>query len=109
MDEESVIPNRSHFCRPWTYDGLNRIKDWRDRCQVAVNYYYIDFGLSDLYPNGSQNALAVGTSGQIKTVPELSNQVPYNPFKVDIYQLGYTFLTVIEVSDPPCTRFSLQC
>jgi hypothetical protein len=36
-------------------------------------------------------------SGQVKTVPELSNLVPYNPFKTDVYQLGYTFLEVIQV------------
>jgi len=97
MDEEPVVPKRSHFSRPWTHDGFNRIRDWRNRCRVAVQYYYIDFGLSGFYPNGFRGARAIGTSGQIKTVPEHSNQVSYNPFKVDIYQLGCTFLEVIQV------------
>ena len=62
-----------------------------------VHYHYIDFGLSANYANGGRDALAIGMSGQVKTVPELSNVVPYNPFKTDVYQLGYTLLEVIQV------------
>jgi len=44
-----------------------------------------------------EGALALGTLGQVKTVPELSDEVPYNPFKADVYQLGHTLLEVIKV------------
>ena len=33
----------------------------------------------------------------MKSVPELPDTVPYNPFQVDIYQLGYTILEVAVV------------
>jgi hypothetical protein len=32
------------------------------------------------------------------TVPSLSDTISYNPFKVDIHQLGYTILEVVSVS-----------
>lgn len=100
MDESAVIPGGTHFCRPWTHDGQQHIHTWCKRCIVAsVNYYYIDFGLSSCHPGESlHNAVALGSLGQVKTVPELSDTVAYNPYKADVYQLGYTFLEVIQVS-----------
>jgi hypothetical protein len=65
---------------------------------APVDYYYIDFGLSSWHPNSQDDAVSLGVIGQVKTVPKLSDTVPYNPFKVDIYQLGYTILEVIQVS-----------
>ncbi|KIM88362.1 hypothetical protein PILCRDRAFT_255096 [Piloderma croceum F 1598] len=96
MDETRVVPKRSHFVRPYSHDGTDYNLTWHHRCRVApVDYYYIDFGLSGWYPYGHDSALAIGVCGQIKTVPELSDMIPYNPFKVDIYQLGYTILEVV--------------
>jgi len=87
----------SHFARPTGHDGINRNLTWRYRCTVApVHYYYIDFGLSTWHPNGRENARAAGVIGQIKDIPDFSAPTPYNPFKVDIYQLGRTFLDVIK-------------
>ena len=65
-----------------------------------MRYYFIDFGLSTDYPEGIDNASDVGIYGQNKTVPELSDTVPYNPFKVDIYQLGSAFSRDFKVSLP---------
>jgi hypothetical protein len=45
------------------------------------------------------------------TVPKLSDTIPYNPFKVDVYQLGYTILEVVSVSGMPSSKqphFDLQ-
>lgn len=98
MDESRVVPKGSHFGRPYSHDGCGFNLTWRHRCSVApVDYYYIDFGLSAWYPDGKEDALRIGVVGQVKSVPELSATVPYNHFKVDIYQLGYTILEVIEV------------
>ncbi|KIM88366.1 hypothetical protein PILCRDRAFT_255150 [Piloderma croceum F 1598] len=96
MDETRVVPKGSHFARPYSHDGTGYNLTWEHRCRVApVDYYYIDFGLSGWYPYGYDSALAMGVCGQVKTVPELSDTIPYNPFKVDIYQMGYTILEVI--------------
>jgi len=96
MDETRVVPRGSHFVRPCGHDGVNRNLTWRHRCTVApVRYYYIDFGLSTWFPNGKESANATGVVGQIKDVPDFSAS-SYNPFKVDIYQLGRTILDVIK-------------
>jgi hypothetical protein len=97
MDETRVVPKGSHFARPWSHDGTEYNLTWHHRCRVA-HYHYIDFGLSGWYPYGHDSALAMGVCGQVKTVPELSDTIPYNPFKVDIYQMGYTILEVVFVS-----------
>jgi hypothetical protein len=98
MDESRVVPKGSHFGCPWSHEGSGYDLTWCPRCSVApVDYYYIDFGLSSWYPNGKETATSIGAVGQIKSVPELSDIVPYNPFQVDIYQLGYTILEVVEV------------
>jgi len=100
MDESRVVPRGSHFNRNFSHDGVNSNLIWRHRCTVApVQYFYIDFGLSGWYPHGLESAAAVGVRGQIEDIPEFSNQSPYNPFKLDICQLGRTILEVINVSN----------
>jgi hypothetical protein len=37
---------------------------------------------------GSQRELVLGVAGRDQDVPELSNNVPYDPFKVDIFTIG---------------------
>ncbi|PPQ81781.1 hypothetical protein CVT25_013668 [Psilocybe cyanescens] len=94
MDLTDVIPSSFHhsfdFYQP---DGKTRI-DFRDRCSVApVKYYIIDYETSDYFP---PNTLCVGYYGQEKDVPELSNTIPYDPFKLDIYQIGTVVQMFIE-------------
>ncbi|KAK6984973.1 kinase domain-containing protein [Favolaschia claudopus] len=97
MDESRVVPAGSHFYSQDTHIGVPGIFTWNHRCSVApVNYYYIDFGLSKFYPQGRHAALNTGTLRTFKTIPELSLTVPYNPFKVDIFQLGLTMHKLID-------------
>jgi len=51
----------------------------------GVRYYYVDFGLSS---RGTSKVL--GLDGQIRA-PELSDEIPYDPFMVDVYDLGLVF------------------
>uniref|UniRef100_A0A8H8CJS3 Uncharacterized protein n=1 Tax=Psilocybe cubensis TaxID=181762 RepID=A0A8H8CJS3_PSICU len=86
MDPTDVIPTGFHhaknYCQP---DGKTLI-EYKDRCSVSpVKYYIIDFETADYFPN---NKLCVGLYGQQKDVPEMSRTVPYDPFKLDIYQVG---------------------
>jgi hypothetical protein len=100
MEESRVVPKGSHFKFSSSHDGVNLNLTWQHRCTVApVRYFYIDFGLSRWHPHGHESAKALGVVGQLKDIPELSATVPYNPFKLDICQLGRTILEVIEVSD----------
>ncbi|KAJ6602637.1 hypothetical protein DFH09DRAFT_1069021 [Mycena vulgaris] len=97
MDETRVIPKGSHFSNPRTHTGFYDLFSWNDRCTVGpVDYYYIDFGLSLYFPDGEDAALYVGTLRTFPTIPELSQTVPYNPFKVDIFQLGLTIHNLID-------------
>ncbi|KAJ7725528.1 hypothetical protein DFH07DRAFT_252485 [Mycena maculata] len=47
------------------------------------------------YTDGPERTQTLGVFGQDKTVPELSDTILYNPFKVDIYQLGNVFVGLI--------------
>ncbi|KAJ7037422.1 kinase-like domain-containing protein [Mycena alexandri] len=106
MDATNVIPQGFHFSRPWTRDGVDYGIEWRARSSVLpVDYFIVDFGLSEYFPEGPQHARAVGKFGQDKTVPELSATVPYNPFKVDIYQLGNVFSDLNKKYPPLADHF----
>ncbi|KAJ7487215.1 kinase-like domain-containing protein [Mycena galericulata] len=97
MDESRVIPMGSHFINPRTHTGFYGLFRWNDRCSAGpVNYYYIDFGLSLYLPGGKDAALHLGTLRSFRTIPELSKTVPYNPFQVDIFQLGLTIHKLID-------------
>ncbi|KAJ6554567.1 kinase-like domain-containing protein [Mycena capillaripes] len=96
MDESRVIPNGSHFAQPDTHTGFYGLFSWNNRCTVSpVQYFYIDFGLSLYYPQGKDTAETCGSLRTFPTIPELSDTVPYNPFTVDIFQLGLTIRKLI--------------
>jgi hypothetical protein len=101
MDESRVVPKGSHFILPSSHNGVSFNLTWKHRCTVEpVQYFFIDFGLSKWYHNGPENATALGVVGQLKDIPELSDTVPYNPFKLDICQFGRTILEVMKASEP---------
>ncbi|KAH9858389.1 hypothetical protein C2E23DRAFT_798334 [Lenzites betulinus] len=54
---------------------------------VPVNYYFIDFGMSTRFTSESPR-LVTGTLGLDREPPELSDDVPYDPFKLDIFLIG---------------------
>ncbi|KAJ6577113.1 hypothetical protein B0H10DRAFT_2101664 [Mycena sp. CBHHK59/15] len=94
MDSIRAIPNGYHFSAPWSDGGYGFGVHWQARASVSpVDYYSIDFGLSDYCPEGPEGTLSLGIFGQDKTVPELSDTVPC----VDIYQLGNGFVDLIKV------------
>ncbi|KAJ7674392.1 hypothetical protein B0H17DRAFT_1241192, partial [Mycena rosella] len=86
MDCTRVIPQSFHFSAPWTQDGVNygvQSRQWI---------------ITSLISASPERTRVLGVFGQDKTVPELSDIVPYNPFKVDIYQLGNVFSELITVA-----------
>src|SRR5713101_7692093 len=58
------------------------------RSEAGVKYYFVGYGISSYFPPGSQRELVLGIAGRDQDVPELSNNVPYDPFKVDIFTIG---------------------
>ena len=57
------------------------------RTNSQVRYFFIDFGLSELFEEGAPT-LVIGCTGRDKQIPELSNEVPYDAYRADVFALG---------------------
>ncbi|KAA1472467.1 hypothetical protein DENSPDRAFT_778324 [Dentipellis sp. KUC8613] len=91
MDADAMYPHGFHPVRDlYLPDGVTPA--WpKSRLEKGVKYYYVDYGISSLIPKDSTNKLVTGTLGRDQEVPELSESIPYDPFKVDIFVLGNVF------------------
>ncbi|KAL1741490.1 kinase-like domain-containing protein [Schizophyllum fasciatum] len=91
MDSSELLSGGFHFSAPsCTPDGSFGLI-FRDRADVnPVKYFVIDLGLATLLP--SRDSKVTGIYGQDRTVPEHTWDSLYDPFKVDIYQLGRVIL-----------------
>ncbi|KAJ6569703.1 hypothetical protein B0H10DRAFT_1928393 [Mycena sp. CBHHK59/15] len=49
-----------------------------------TRYYFIDFGLACSYTSFEERGRVSGICGQHRNIPELSEEVPYDPFPLDI-------------------------
>ncbi|KAJ7074527.1 hypothetical protein C8F01DRAFT_27824 [Mycena amicta] len=79
MHESRVVPRGSHFSRPRTHDGQ----------------YNCSAGMTEHFPEGVEEARMTGTLRTFPDIPELSLHIPYNPFPVDVFQLGITMHKLI--------------
>ncbi|KAI0669476.1 kinase-like domain-containing protein [Trametes maxima] len=87
MDAKSLYPTGHHPIRlGYTSDGMYPVSPL-PRAGRGVRYFYIDFGLSLQIPKGA-SSLVIGDVGRNADVPELSDDVPYDAFKVDVFALG---------------------
>ncbi|KAI0765735.1 kinase-like domain-containing protein [Trametes elegans] len=87
MDAECLYPDGHHPVRlEHTPDALYEVKPLL-RGERFIRYYYIDFGLSLRFPEGTTPS-AIGRVGRDKEAPELSSTVTYDPFKLDIFVLA---------------------
>ncbi|KAJ6465498.1 kinase-like domain-containing protein [Mycena vitilis] len=98
MEESRLIPKGSHWFNPDTHHGFGHFFSWKNRCSLrpSVPYYYIDFGLSRHFPGGKESARLARTLRTFPMIPELSLTVPYNPFYVDIFQIGLAMSRIID-------------
>ncbi|PPQ80956.1 hypothetical protein CVT26_003527 [Gymnopilus dilepis] len=98
MDHSKMVPKGTHFCLPSSHDGLKEGLEWKSRWSVRpVRYFFVDFGISVRCT--SKDAKVLGSFAQDKSVPELSNSILYNPFPVDIYELGNVIKKCVENYD----------
>ena len=96
IDATKLVPRGHHFCRWDTHDGVRENFHWKTRWSVKPNQYYIiDFGIS--LACKSRDVKTLGIFGQDLSVPELSREIKYDPFPVDVYQLGNVFKKCITV------------
>jgi len=93
MDGSSLYPGGFHPVRSnLTPDTRSRARPYsRFTAPRPVKYYYVDFGISSIFSPEDKSRLVVGADGIDQEVPELSDTVPYDPFKVDIFVLGDFF------------------
>ncbi|KAJ7205143.1 hypothetical protein C8J57DRAFT_1617230 [Mycena rebaudengoi] len=83
-------------------------KTFKNPTGKFARYWYIDFGNSDLYPEGTEKARTLGLLRNCKEIQELSNTVPYNPFKVDVCQLGIVIRAAARCRDGNGRRFTAR-
>ena len=88
MDVSAMYPHGFHPVHSSTLPDGRTPAYPRRRASVPVKYYFIDYGLSTYFPPDTHPRLVVGEDGRVEEVPELSADVPYDPFKVDIYIIG---------------------
>ena len=88
----SDIPHPAHYSRSIDFKHLLRI---RTRTSHPARYYYIDFGISVYIPPDASSKLVVGGHGRDQEAPELSFDVAYDPFKLDIFIIGNMFRKVL--------------
>ncbi|KAH9946933.1 kinase-like domain-containing protein [Amylocystis lapponica] len=87
MDGRPLFPQGHHpVCLDISQDGVHMLSPL-SRTDHPVRYYFIDFGISSQFQKG-ESSLVVGRKGRDKEVPELSSEIPYDAFKVDIFILG---------------------
>ena len=106
MDGSRMFPQGFHPVQDiFLNDDLVTPAPMIPRLEAGVTYYFVDYGISSYFPAGSQYRLVVGKLGRDQDVPELSQEVPYDPFKVDIFTLGNVlrreYLNVGFHSSPP--------
>lgn len=97
MDSDHLFPNGHHPVRRESTPDALYAAAHTSRLHNSVRYYFIDFGLSSFVDEG-EAPLGLGRVGRNKTAPELSDEVPFDMFRVDVYTLGHLyymeFLTV---------------
>jgi len=90
MDASYLYPAGHHpVRRNYTSDALYDAPR-RSRLDCPVRYYFIDFGISSRFREGD-SPYVLGTKGRDKEAPELSSEVPYNPFYLDVFVLGHLY------------------
>ncbi|KAJ7457984.1 kinase-like domain-containing protein [Mycena galericulata] len=100
MDASRMIPGGFHFSLPsltadgkrrlYPYNGDDTIPHIKSRTQAGpMKYYFIDFGLSVKFSSYETRELVTGECGRLREhIPEISETVPYDPFKVDVCMVG---------------------
>ncbi|CCM01514.1 uncharacterized protein FIBRA_03570 [Fibroporia radiculosa] len=87
MDGRPLYPHGHHpVRRSHAMDTVHELSPLA-RIDHPVRYYFIDFGISTRFEEG-ESPYVLGRKGRDKELPELSSDVPYDAFKVDLFILG---------------------
>ncbi|KAI0643709.1 hypothetical protein C8Q79DRAFT_1120660 [Trametes meyenii] len=97
MDATQLYPQGFHPVQTENLPDISGPAPVLPRSSVSLRYFFLDFGISTRFPAGSEAAerRVLGRDGLERSVPELSDTVPYDPFQVDIYILGALFKQIM--------------
>jgi serine/threonine protein kinase len=112
MDATHMYPLGFHPVDDMFLDDLITRAPKITRLEAGVKYYFVDYGISSHFPSRSRRELVLGIAGRDQDVPELSNNVPYDPFKVDIFTIGNVLrgeLQAVGFSSPQLILLSHFC
>ena len=87
FDGDNMYPKGFHPANPYFEPDFKHIAQPIRRNSTQVKYYFIDFGLSEIFDNDEPQRVR-GIMAQDGSIPELSTTVPYDPYAVDVYTLG---------------------
>lgn len=98
VDYSSLYPRgvRAHPHYSGQAEDMSNLPFPRRRCRAnpQARYYFIDFGISTRFPATAVGPRVItGGHGRDRAPPELSNTIPYDPFKLDVFILGNYFRT----------------
>ncbi|QRV88410.1 kinase domain protein [Ceratobasidium sp. AG-Ba] len=89
-----MVDNRVLYDEPFhpfyhtlSLDGKRTLQPKYVRSQRPVRYYYIDFGYATWFKDASLPRIVTGAHAKEKATEQVEGAA-YDPFKVDIYQLG---------------------
>ena len=91
MDASAMYPQGFHPILAILLPDFRTLARPLSRSSVGVRYYYVDFGISVYIPPDVYPKTALGEDGRDQEPPELSSEVPYDPFKLDIFIIGNVF------------------
>lgn len=88
MDSQPLYDEPFHpFLQHCSIDGKRPIYPRYLRSQKHIRYYYIDLGYAKWFHDPHAPRTLVGARAR-ERAPEQKSGQPYDPFLVDIYQLG---------------------
>lgn len=95
LEADAMYPEGFHPASPSRRIEDSRPAPYRNRADVisSVVYYFTDFGISTYFKDPTKPRLVTGKDCQDKEVPELSDIIPYDPFKTDVFILGNLYKT----------------
>ena len=88
MDPKTMYPEGFHPVKTAYKRDYSGIAYYIPRSVIGVRYYYADFGISKHLPDADGPRVTTGNLGRDRDPPELSNTIPYDPFKLDIFIIG---------------------
>ncbi|CEL61115.1 hypothetical protein RSOLAG1IB_09766 [Rhizoctonia solani AG-1 IB] len=88
MDARPLYEEPFHpYYQTYSIDAKRRIYPRYRRSQKLIRYYFIDLGYAKWFPDEKSSRKATDIHAR-EAAPEQVGDGPYDPFAVDIYQLG---------------------